>query len=347
MLVAEAPARATQTHRAEAAGPAAASRVRLVASYAVADAGERVTILIVNATSRPIVYVRCFRLAHRLDGRWRTITHAHGRRIECSTSATVQPAHSSKRLKVDFYNNLAPGRYRVTLSYQSNSSQHVARTYLTLTVRRCVFPPGAVTVAGDHQAIVSRWLVPTAPYTEYLGCAKSTGQLRVLERLPRAVPYNDNYDNYSVPSVAIAGGDAALGVQYENEHYGDTALTLDVFDLRTGRRIAGRGGSLENCGGDGDFAACGGRLQTVVVNAYGDAAAEFSYLVSCPATLPPSVPGGPCTTEQIEASDSSSLHSIDSVVDPYGGSSTFSNLTLTGQVLRWYRAGVPHSTVLR
>ncbi len=204
-------------------------------------------------------------------------------------------------------------------------------------------PAGAVIVADDHAAMISRWSVPNTQDTEYLGCARSTGQVHLLDRLPGGLAYNDTF---TVPSLALAGDDAALGTQYEDNHYGGTSLSLFVYDLRTGRRIADRGGSLEDCGGSGDFAGCGGRLHTVVVNAQGDAAALFSYLVPCPATMPPSVPGAPCTEEQITASDSSGLHSVDTAVDPYNGGLTFSYLTLTGQALSWDRSGVPQSTTL-
>jgi hypothetical protein len=202
-------------------------------------------------------------------------------------------------------------------------------------------PRGAVVVAKDHAARISRWLVPNSGDTEYLGCAWSTGTVHVLDRLPGELAYNDSF---TVPSLALAGDGAALGIQYEDNHYGETSLTLAVYDLRTGDRIADRGGPLADCGGEGFF--CDGRVLTVVVNAQMDAAAYFSYLIACSASMPPSIPGGPCTKEQIDATDSAGLYSVDATVDPYNGGTTFSNLALSGQVLSWTRSGVPQSTTL-
>ncbi len=318
-----------------------AGSVVLVVHGAAARAGQGMRISVVNGTSRRIAYRPCFGLARLVGSRWHAMTGIVLPRA-CPRMDVVQQPHARRQWTLILPRDLSTARYRVTLPYRSGR-RHSSAYALVETVGDCVMPLGAVIVANDQVAMISRWSVPDTQDTAYLGCTRSTGQVHVLDRLPGGLGYNDTF---TVPSLALTGDDAALGIQYEDNHYGGTSLSLFVYDLRTGRRIAHHGGSLADCSGNGDFAGCGGRVHTVVVNAQGDAAADFSYLVACPATMPPLIPGAPCTEEQINASDSSGLHSVDTAVDPYNGGLTFSSLTLTGQTLSWDRSGVPQSMTL-
>jgi hypothetical protein len=237
---------------------------------------------------------------------------------------------------------LKPGRYQVSLTFSIGSRQGVARTNITVSPA-CALPTGATTLAQTGYALVASVVVAGDAgdaNTELLGCARTVGRVFVLDTLDDS---NGEYAHYTA-TVALARTTAALGVQYVDSHYGDTELSLEVFGLATGRRIAGGRGNLQSGGGYGGFGA--GHLQSVVVNGAGDAAALFTETASCPPSLPPSLPGAPCTQERIDASDSTGLHPVATVLDAYGTQPVLSDLTLTGRVLSWRDAGTPRSIVL-
>jgi hypothetical protein len=54
-----------------------------------------------------------------------------------------------------------------------------------------------------------------------------------------------------------------------------------------------------------------------------------------------------CTVEQIEASDSTGVRTLDSITDPAGSPTSLTNLTLMGDTLTWDHSGSPRSVQLQ
>lgn len=115
----------------------------------------------------------------------------------------------------------------------------------------CVAPPGATVLASSPAGVITGDGVTspldfeTAPPVAYMGCLRSTGRPRLLERIT-----GNSIDNASfVDSAVVAAPDAALVRDTEDMHYGGDSLTVQVFDLRTGRLRHGLGGESASCPG--------------------------------------------------------------------------------------------------
>jgi hypothetical protein len=93
--------------------------VRMTLRRHALRAGEAVQIPIVDASSRPIIRTDCFELQRRTGGRWQTINRTHGIRLPCTREDSVpQDAHSHVPEELPLYDDLTPGRYRITLLYK-------------------------------------------------------------------------------------------------------------------------------------------------------------------------------------------------------------------------------------
>jgi hypothetical protein len=57
----------------------------------------------------------------------------------------------------------------------------------------------------------------------------------------------------------------------------------------------------------------------------------------------------PCsdTVEQVQARDSTGVHTLDSVTEPDGSQAALTNLALTGDTLSWDDNGIQHSAQLQ
>jgi hypothetical protein len=112
--------------------------VSLKPSRTIAHPGDHVRIAILNGSPHGIVYgPSCFELERRVGAHWQAITHTHGVVIVCAASALVQPPHSRANQTLYLYDDLRPGRYRVTFGYRDSPGsarqrELVASTYLTV-----------------------------------------------------------------------------------------------------------------------------------------------------------------------------------------------------------------------
>lgn len=57
--------------------------------------------------------------------------------------------------------------------------------------------------------------------------------------------------------------------------------------------------------------------------------------------------GSTSTVEQIQASDGTGVHALDSITRPDGSPPALTNLTLTGDTLTWQHNGSPRSAQLQ
>jgi hypothetical protein len=54
-----------------------------------------------------------------------------------------------------------------------------------------------------------------------------------------------------------------------------------------------------------------------------------------------------CTLEQIQASDSTGVHTLDSITEPDGSPTALTDLTLSADTLTWEHKGTPRAAYLR
>ena len=105
---------------------------------------------VVNESSDPLIATGCFVLQLREQGAWKTISSTHGTSVLCTTnySAPAQAARSKRNLPLMLYDDLPPGRYRITLRYKflpkhwraASLNGNLRRVYAALTV--LAFRPG-------------------------------------------------------------------------------------------------------------------------------------------------------------------------------------------------------------
>ena len=114
----------------------------------------------------------------------------------------------------------------------------------------CVPPPGSFVVASSPAAVVTGdgdaappSSFTNAPPVAYMGCLRSDGRERLLERF--TANSVDGAD--SISSAVLAPPYAGLALNYVDQHYGGQSSTLQIFDLRTGRLQPKLGGESINC----------------------------------------------------------------------------------------------------
>jgi hypothetical protein len=164
----------------------------------------------------------------------------------------------------------------------------------------------------------------------YLGCLLASGQTRLL-----ATVYPSNSEQQSgVGPIALAGNYAALANYSRNLHDGSSSSEVAVFDVGTGVAVPGRGGERTGCAvGTG----CQSTIDQLVL---GSDAVSASHTTDVESSCS-------CTTEDIIASDSTGVHTLDTATRPETTPTELTNLTLTGDTLSWDHNGVPRSAQLR
>lgn len=97
----------------------ASARMRLVLAHAVLRAGQTVPVSVVNHGRSQVLRGLCLTLARRAGRRWVTVTRTHGVSVACpSTAGVPQPAGARQQLALPLYDDLVPGRYRITLRFK-------------------------------------------------------------------------------------------------------------------------------------------------------------------------------------------------------------------------------------
>jgi WD40-like Beta Propeller Repeat len=118
--------------------------------------------------------------------------------------------------------------------------------------RGCVPPPGYEAIASTPAAVVTRY-GPAAPPIgatrfpplAYMGCLRADGRERLLEHFSHNSPDGAAW----IGSVPLAPPYAALIKDTDDEHYGGSTTTVQVFDLRTGQQRKDLGGESALCAG--------------------------------------------------------------------------------------------------
>jgi hypothetical protein len=170
-----------------------------------------------------------------------------------------------------------------------------------------------------------------------MGCLAADGRERVLVGIGLGNGAND-----SVSEAAVAGDYAAVATRLVPPSRGPVGLFngVKLFDLRTGASVPYRGGEAPPCGGGPPTGNCDATLDQLVVGS--DAVSAAHTTSQNPDAYVPCA----CTVEQIQASDSTGLHTVDSVNEPIGAPAALTNLTLTGDTLTWNHNGTPRSAQL-
>jgi WD40-like Beta Propeller Repeat len=200
----------------------------------------------------------------------------------------------------------------------------------------CATPPGSTVMARNDTALITAESGPSEQLggqnpSAYIGCLQANGRERLLAR------YDIQTNNRSTSaSDAVLGGTyAALDVSMVDFHYGDNGSKVELFDLRTGAKVPDRGGESVGCSGFG----CTSSIDQLVLG---------SDAVSAAHTIVTNSGGGgcDCTVEQIVASDSTGVHTLDSATQPVTGPAALTNLTLAADTLTWGHNGIPRSAQL-
>jgi hypothetical protein len=185
----------------------------------------------------------------------------------------------------------------------------------------CVAPPGSSVLASSATGVVSGEEVGGA--SAYMGCLRADGRERLLEH------FDDNEDNAASAGPAAVGGDyAALANFSYDPHYGGSSDEVEVFDLRTGDPVPGRGDESVGCSID-DY-GCADGIDELVVGAGGVSAADLTT------SLPPGSLSTPLS--EISCPSTALCAAVDSQgrivtsTDPTGGSAAWS-IADAGRVL--------------
>jgi hypothetical protein len=158
----------------------------------------------------------------------------------------------------------------------------------------------------------------------YMGCLRADGRGRLL-----ASYTFQSYDTATSATSAVLGGDyAALVINNVDEHYGGASNKVEVFDLRTGTQVPDRGGESIGC----PFSCS---IDPLLL---GSDAVSAAHTVSG---------SGSSKVEEIQASDSTGVHTLDSITEPDTSPTALTNLTLTGDTLTWEHNGTPESAQLQ
>lgn len=194
----------------------------------------------------------------------------------------------------------------------------------------CLAPRGSKVIASDGTAIVTSDTGPAQlPFPEagydasaYMGCLVADGRARLLARYD----VQDVDGSEVATEAAVAGNYAALIDQVVDGHYGGGGSTVRVFDLRTGSSAPHLGGQNVSC----PDRSCYETMDSLVLNDQGFTAVRV-WLTG---------------TEQVVASDSAGLLTVDSAANPNPDQPGLTNLTLAGDTLSWNHDGTPKSTEL-
>jgi hypothetical protein len=165
-----------------------------------------------------------------------------------------------------------------------------------------------------------------------MGCLHADGRERVLDD-----GGTNFYGSSNVGQVALGGPYA--GVVISGGARGCSEFSyVELFDLRTGEQVPHRGGEGMNCVGFRNTSG-GVSIDQLVLGSDAVSAvhADGSVIQGCCST----------PTEEIQASDSTGVHTLDSATEPDGSPPALTNLTLTGDTLTWNNDGSPRSAQLQ
>lgn len=111
---------ATTTAWATSSTEHAQAPVRLLLAHHKLRAGQSVEVAIVDRTSRQVLRSFCFELQLRVSHGWKTIARTHGVPVPCSLTTGGIPVtpHSVDHAPLIPYDDLQPGRYRITMAYK-------------------------------------------------------------------------------------------------------------------------------------------------------------------------------------------------------------------------------------
>jgi WD40-like Beta Propeller Repeat len=207
----------------------------------------------------------------------------------------------------------------------------------------CRTPPGSTVVAGSETARISldKVLATTAGAPPFaaawaaMGCLRADGRERLLTTGGAGEGSISN-----VTAAAVAGNYAALAIHLDDYKGNGVGTGVGLFDLRTGTPVRGLSGDTYTnfCSPD----TCESSIDQLMLGS--DAVTAFhttahgAYVNSNRCS---------CTVEQIQADDSTGLHTLDSVTEPDGSPTALTNLTLTGDTLTWRHNGSPRSAQLQ
>jgi hypothetical protein len=206
----------------------------------------------------------------------------------------------------------------------------------------CLTPPGShvlaasdtATITVDHAQSSSGSFFTTA----YLGCSRADGR----ERLLASYPY-PGYATEAVVEASVAGAYAALATNTTNSHDQTMSSRVDLFDLRTGLPVSDRGGEGSMCP-DQSSPPCASNIDQLVLGS--DAVSAVHTTVRDANCGPLPVPNCNSTVEQIQATDRTGVHTLDSITEPDRSPAVLTNLVLTGDTLTWDDNGTEHSAPL-
>jgi WD40-like Beta Propeller Repeat len=205
----------------------------------------------------------------------------------------------------------------------------------------CLTPPGSTVLASSRTAVVT--VDNRNSVWASMGCLRANGHERIL------TGWHNNNNGYvtvteSPGGAAVAGTYAALIINSASSRYDEQSSTVNLFDLRTGcdlnvgasfcdRSLTDRSGEGVDCPFDSG-ASC--EINQLVLGADAVSAVRTTARDS----------GCTCTVEQVQASDSTGVHTLDSVTQRDGSPPALTNLSLTGDTLGWDHDGTPRSAEL-
>ena len=204
----------------------------------------------------------------------------------------------------------------------------------------CLTPSGSNVLATSDTAIITvDQGLPGSFYTSaYLGCSRADGR----ERLLASYPY-PGYGTEDVVETSVAGAYAALATNTTNPHDQTMSSGVYLFDLRSGLPVGDQGGEGSVCVSQSS-PPCASNIDQLVLGS--DAVSAVHTTVQDASCAAIQEPNCRYTVEQIQGSDSTGVHMLDSVTEPDGSPAALTNLALTGDTLTWDNNGTQHSAHL-
>lgn len=281
---------------------------------------------------------------------WLMLGAVHGRSFRRLVRGSA-PAWSPGGRSIAFFDR----RHRLSLVPAAGGRVHKVGGVAGLTVdwqplpatppARCLTPPGSTVVASSDSAIITA-SAGQSPYYPYpagsaeMSCLRADGRERLLS--------SDTQFRYSTgvgpTEVALAAPYAAFAGTAFNSHDQTMVSSANVFDLRTGLRVSDRGGEGSMCL-DQSSPPCASSIDQLVLGS--DAVSAVHTTVRDATCEPVQAPNCSDTVEQIQASDRTGVHTVDSVSEPDGAPAALTNLALSGDTLTWDDTGAQRSAQLQ
>jgi WD40-like Beta Propeller Repeat len=205
----------------------------------------------------------------------------------------------------------------------------------------CLTPPGSTVIASSGTAVVSVGSglsvgeAGEPSSSAAMGCLRANGRERVLtlEQTPGG----------TFGEAAVAGNYAAIVSNNFEDKYVPALVSSEVtvFNLRTGGLYRLGGQTACNSSPPSMANPSGFPCETSI-----DQLALGADAVSADHAVVRDY-GCTCTVEQIQASDSTGVRTLDSVTEPDGSPPALTNLALTGDTLTWEHNGTPRSAQLQ